>query len=273
MNTFIRIKRSLLSLLTIFCLASCDSGEDDLVNEIKENTMLNLDGKLVKSVGNNFSFSYDTNGKLISYKHYSTNYEVSIDPFVLQRNTSSSREVISFFMNSLGYVSRINEVSSAETKDGSFLDKRDYDLSYNKFGQMISMQVKHDYTEESGGVTFREKGTESYTIKYDGSVLNSIEFRIVFEEDEEEYGIYTFFYDTPYDNAFCQYTPAIAGAIFEDQTLVGLAYLGIFGKSTTALPSHYLFDNNNKSTCSYSFNPDGSLASVGSVRYTYVSQY
>lgn len=274
MCTIKQLEQVLLFMLIFsFCLSSCGNNEDELVNKIEDSTVLNLDGKLVKSVGR-YSFGYDTDGNLSSYN----NYEVSINPFVLQRAYSDNREVISFFMNSQGFVSKINIVSTSQNKNNSTIEKNDYELTYNSFGQLTSMKVNSKYTDNNGEETFEETSTDNYMIKYHGNIINTIECKSVFyyeDQKEEEECLYRFLYETPYDNAFCQYTPEFAGTVFEDQTLRGLSYLGIFGKASTSLPSQMLFEyeggHTEKHTCTYSFNPDGSLAQVGGTKYTYVS--
>lgn len=273
--------------------------------KVSAKSFYDIDGQRVKSVGSNFRCSYDEKGNLSSYYIYDHRCDLSLNPFKLiyeyNDKYESSRSVFELKINRQGLISQITEKYTYEST-------YDFDISengtatsyitYNKNGQIEKIEVKGSEkgTEKDGIETWDETWdfSKTFTYTYSGSVLKrikSISTAIGVENGEKAKENKTenieFIYDKEYENTYFQYTPYYVDyALGFSYELEGLAYIGMFGKASSMLPSRiertrwyygeedgedYEHDDYEYENCSYSFKANGAIKSADGYDYTYTS--
>lgn len=268
--------------------SSCgDDEEESGSGSVTEKSFIDVDGQRVKSVGRLFNVSYDDNGDILSYYCDEDSYEVSLKPFKLVQEDDNSSEVYEIKFNGLGFISSIVNKYSYDGGYGSESSSTTAKISYNKNGQIESVSITGSGKETYEGETVSWKGSGSETFTYSGSVLTKAKYKVTETASVDGKSAketwaedITFEYDDDNENSFFQYTPRYAECVLEEfEDLMGLAFVGMFGKASSKLPSTIKCieyedgeeEDVDNFSCYYSYKSNGAIKSADGYDYTYTS--
>lgn len=145
-----------------------------------------------------------------------------------------------------------NHVTSFSTKsewrDGNSSGKMTMsaDFKYNEKGQLASWSGSNTETETYIGGQYAFSESINATLKYDAKDrLTSVDLRVTSVEDGEKedwQALFTFDYSHGWPNKFYQYTPIVFDVVSASVAgvLEGFAYVGLFGKASSEIPSSIL---------------------------------
>lgn len=286
-NRFFIYMLSAVAMTGVF--VSCDDDDDkkDSSSDTPSaKSYLDVDGKRLTSVGSIFKCMYDDNGDLLSYSSDYATFEVSQKPFKLVYQSDYSSEVYELKFNSLGYISSVSNTYSYKSDNETENAKTNATITYNKNGQVDNIKSTYSGEEIYKGESDSWSGTIVVVFTYSGSVLTKVKStdNFTYVEDGQKKSAtdveeYTFEYDSEYDNTFFQYTPNYANAFVGDD-LVGLAFIGMFGKASSKLPSSIKYveidddeeyEHSGSCDCSYSYMSNGAIKRADNEDYTYSS--
>lgn len=266
------------------------SGDDPQANDAVRNIRL-------VSVDRIF-YEYDESGRLTTIIDNDDDYEASADNnFKIELKDQYDDEIdettVSFgFQNS-----RIQSISSKGTyryEDGKDSTEGSASFSYNDKGQISLVSCSINYHGSDG---YSAIAKVSITLNYDS--MNRLVSSEEITTGTETYDGKTsklslkrkieYKYFPGWDNTFYQYTPNLAGDLFENNLVAitddrlgfnAFAYIGLFGKASSAVPSSAEesveedYDGKvstrkytNRYSCS--FNENGTISSADNYTYWY----
>ena len=295
-------KKFLLSVMTgVFACAvisSCskdDNGDSGLPG-VQSGTLVGDDAELnaavegirISSVGSS-RYEYDENGVLSSISGSYADWKAEkANNFKVEWSNKYDQGAYSFSVIN-NHVTAISCRESYEEKGEEDTANGNMSFSYNAKGQLasISWNSSGKILEEGDTYTYSSNGTANYNYSSDHRLL-SIKAVSNYNEGREkskEITVITFDYSTNYLNSFYQFTPGLLQVLDEmgySNLLPAFAYVGLFGKASSYLPSGYTWEKteewdgendsySNHHSCSYSFNKNGTISRADGTSYSYTN--
>lgn len=245
------------------------------------------EGYRITGVGDMYA-TYDSNGRLTSFTMDEGIMEIKNGVLAYSYSGNGFTEKFSINLNGMNLIESITY--SYEERYGKEYEKESGKMtfSYNNNLQLTSMDATSNYEEYEDGE--REKGSYKYsaTANYNGTILESVSSHGI-EKDEydvwEDIETKTLSYNSNYPNLFYQFTPSLADCLLDldDDGPIILAYLGLFGRASSKLPTSYLhkeiekedgetYNDSHTHNCGpYTYNSYGALTSADGVTYRYTT--
>lgn len=279
-------------------ISSCskdDNGDSGLPG-VQSGTLVGDDAELnaavegirISSVGSS-RYEYDENGVLSSISGSYADWKAEkANNFKVEWSNKYDQGAYSFSVIN-NHVTAISCRESYEEKGEEDTTNGNMSFSYNAKGQLasISWNSSGKILEEGETYTYSSNGTTNYNYSSDHRLL-SIKAVSNYNEGGERAKqtiLITFDYSTNYPNSFYQFTPGLLQVLDEmgySNLLPAFAYVGLFGKASSYLPSGYTWEKteewdgendsySNHHSCSYSFNKNGTISYADRTSYSYTN--
>lgn len=285
---FLACALAAISLTTISCSKDDDDVKADVVPEgvgaLTSGTSLDNalpNGYRLASV-DDCVFFYNNDGSLNGFDWDGESVHFQDGKLVYEFDGAKT----SISLNKQGLITQASESFEYHDEYESGKGTGSMKCSYNSNSQLTSLSLSgtEEYIDEGfkGKFTFKM----SCNLTYAGSKLSKVTVDIEEAEagyKETEKDNITFSYDENYPNPFGQYTARIINNCFAEMLPEPLAYLGLFGRASSELPTSMTIveectedgeketDNHTLNCGPYVYNSYGALAEADGRVYTYTT--
>lgn len=232
-----------------------------------------INGKLLTGVGD-YRFVYDDKNRLTRvYDSYEDLMKIDYSSNKLIEDEEEAK--LSFTKN--GYISKLSASWSEEDEDYSEKGSGTMSFTYDGSGHLTKIKMTSSFSGKEDGEKYSGSGSSEYTITWSDGNMTKVVGKVTEKEDGykfEETVTSTFSYGST-DNAFQQYTKALAYPFDLSDGLDYAAFVGLLGKSSAKLPSSlkevYAYEEDGDSgSYTETLNPSYTLNDDGSVKSEYI---
>ncbi len=231
----------------------------------------------------NYSYSYDSKGRLSEISSSGKSYEFTYNPNKIIGKYEDEYEdvIISVGYNGAGYLSSYSE--SWVYEDWS--ESGTASFSYDGSGHLTKISGSWKGSGIDDGERYSESGTTTWNFTWSSNRLTKVVVTDKVDGHTNYTETTTFSYNGDYDNPFRQWTPSLA-YVFTDsgETPALMSFAGLLGVGPSELPSALEYEwedleeddeGSDSYNISYSYNSEGAVrvTRIGGASYTFYYDY